>query len=115
EAHHVLPASWEPNAMQLPKHMDRMLFITLENPDLVAPAALACVSTVLVTGKEPHLTLGRFAAADHVDMLPHQIDHLEPGQAILWSQKKPTPTVIKVEPGKVERRRQSRKNAEGAL
>lgn len=115
EAHHVLPASWEPTALQLPKHMDRMLFITLETPDLVTPAALAHVTTVLVTGSQPQKSLQQFAHADHVEVLPYTIGKLETGQAILWSKEQPQPTVIKVEPGKTERRRHHRKYAEGDL
>jgi hypothetical protein len=115
EAHHVLPSSWEPSALHLPQHMDRMLFITLENPDLLAPAVLSCITTVLVTGREPEKTLQRFAAADHTELPTGRIGELQPGQALHWSKKNPLPFVFKVTPGKLERRRHSRKYAEGDL
>lgn len=115
EAHHVLPASWETTALQIPPHLDRLLFITLEDPDLVSPAVLKFIDTVLVTGNQPQTTLQKFARADHVEMLPYAIGALEPGQAIYWSQKTGAPFVIQITPGTVQRRRHSRKYAEGEL
>src|SRR6185369_544143 len=46
EAHHVLPSSWEPSRLTLPKQLDRMLFITLD-PKLVTSEVLLAVDTIV--------------------------------------------------------------------
>src|SRR5262249_53505143 len=62
EAHHLLPASWEPGPEVFPLDLKRTLFITV-HPDQVAPGVLASVDTVLAVGPAPEDTLGNFCAA----------------------------------------------------
>src|SRR5262249_33127649 len=45
EAHHLLPASWEPGPEVFPRDLKRTLFITV-HPDQIAPGVLAWVDTV---------------------------------------------------------------------
>jgi hypothetical protein len=115
EAHHVLPSSWEKTALPIPQHLDRMLFITLEEADLVTATALASVDTLIVLGEEPAKTFDRFARAANVAMPAVPDAPLESGEAIFWSRETGTPVVMKILPGKTQRRRHSRKYAEGDL
>ena len=50
EAHHVLPASWQPGHLSLPKQLDRAVLITLE-PKLVAPGVLERVNHAIFVGE----------------------------------------------------------------
>jgi HAD superfamily hydrolase (TIGR01484 family) len=115
EAHHVLPSTWERSALSLPQRLDRMLFITLEEADLVAATALTSVDTVIVLGSEAAKTFDRFARAANVAMPPPPTALLEPGEAVFWSKETATACVMKIVPGATQRRRHSRKYAEGDL
>jgi HAD superfamily hydrolase (TIGR01484 family) len=115
EAHHVLPSSWEKSALPIPSHLDRMLFITLEEADLVTATALASVDTLVVLGDEPAKAFDRFARAARVAMPAPPEKPLDSGEAIFWSRENGKLLVMKIAPGKTERRRHSRKYAEGDL
>jgi hypothetical protein len=115
EAHHVLPSSWEQSALPIPRHLDGMLFITLEEADLVTAIALASVDTLIVLGDEPAKTFDRFARAANVAMPAVPEAPLESGEAIFWSRETGTPVAMKILPGETQRRRHSRKYAEGDL
>lgn len=115
EAHHVLPSDREPTTLSLPRDLDRLLFITLEEADLVAAAALASVDTLIALGDELETTFRRFSRSTGVRLSHAPVKELESGQAVFWSRETETPVVIKVEPGQTQRRRHSRKYAEGDL
>ena len=115
EAHHVLPSSWEPTALAIPHHLDRMLFVTLEQCDLVASAALRAVDTVIAVGDAASTTFERLAKAVHRKAPRLHVSQLEAGQVIYWSKQAGPPVVVNAVPGRLERRRHSRKYAEGDL
>jgi hypothetical protein len=115
EAHHVLPSSWEPTALALPSHLDRMLFITLDECDLVAPVALKSVDTVIAVGAEPEKTFERFGRATGESLPQPPQPHLDLGEVVYWSRDLGRPIVVKSEPGQAQRKRHSRKYAEGDL
>ena len=115
EAHHLLPASWEPGASALPGNLKRTIFITV-HPDQLAPAALESVGTLLAVGDSPEKTIDLFCKA--MKEMPPAMEHveLESGEVLLWRRdRNELPIVVKLEPGKLERQRHIRKYAEGEL
>src|SRR4029434_3492291 len=64
EAHHLLPAKWEPGALALPGNLNRTLFITV-HPGEVAAAVLANVGTIVAVGAKPEATLAQFSQVLH--------------------------------------------------
>jgi len=115
EAHHLLPAEWEPGALALPHKLTGILKISV-HPDLIAPQALCEVKTLIVVGKNPDQAfreLGRVCQCD----VPNVVGTaLEPGQALLWNRAgREAPVLLKIAPSQTERRRHTRKYAEGEL
>ena len=62
EAHHLLPASWQPSDTILPGHVDNVVMVTV-HPDHVAAAALDLVDALIVVGRDPQATLDAFTRA----------------------------------------------------
>jgi HAD superfamily hydrolase (TIGR01484 family) len=115
EAHHLLPASWEPGGLVMPADVSRTLYITV-HPDQVAPGILASVETLVAVGPEPAKTIGQFCTA--VKESPPQFSDFKPeaGEVIFWSRRSPRePRRVRMTPSKAERRRHIRKYAEGEL
>jgi HAD superfamily hydrolase (TIGR01484 family) len=113
EAHHMLPAKWEP-AADVPLPTAGMVYVTV-HADSVAPVVLETVDRIVVLGEHPDQTLAKFAAARGIAapaMAP--IERLAPGRALLWQPPAP-PIEIEIERPIVERQRHSRKYAEGNL
>ena len=115
EAHHMLAKSTEAEgvAKLLP---DRgTLFITV-HPGAVDPAAFEHVNTLLVIGGHPVKTVHEFCAATGgkkpkcpaVDG-----DKLPTGEAMVWRRGEKAATIIRTKPPRTERKRHSRKYAEG--
>ena len=117
EAHHVLPASWEPAGAALPQQLERTMFITVD-PNLLAPAALATIDTMIVVGDAPDKLFASFASASQrpgpkLDQHDLKLKH---GEMLVWSLKSDRPPEkVKLSPGHSVRRRHSRKYAEGEL
>jgi hypothetical protein len=117
EAHHVLPASWEPAGLALPQQLERTMFITV-HPDLLAPAALATIDTVIVVGDAPEKVFTSLAAASGLPAPKIEKGglKLEHGEMLVWSVASDRPPEkVKLLPGHTVRRRHSRKYAEGEL
>jgi hydroxymethylpyrimidine pyrophosphatase-like HAD family hydrolase len=115
EAHHLQPAAWEPGLPTLPRELRTVLRITV-HPNLLNPAALAAVDTIVTVGQTPAEMLGEYAAALGQAAPPCPSAPLEPGEALVWERSaKKEPFRLHVAPGKTERRRHSRKYAEGEL
>jgi HAD superfamily hydrolase (TIGR01484 family) len=115
EAHHLLPASWQPAAQTLPPDMDRMLFITV-HPDQVSPAVLGVIDTVIAVGGSPETTVRQFckAAGERPPALAPVT--LQSGEVLVWDRHSGKPPIRVVVAGaRAERRRHSRKYAEGEL
>jgi hydroxymethylpyrimidine pyrophosphatase-like HAD family hydrolase len=115
EAHHVLPASWEPASTTLPKHLDRMIYITVEPNSVTAPV-LSTVNTVIALGGEPKRI---FAEVSRVfGELPPALgdEALQKGEVFVWLRSKNEPPFrVRVVPSRGQRRRHVRKYAEGDL
>ena len=59
KAHHLLPASWEPNQAVAVGELQRTVFITV-HADQIVPAALRSVGVVVAVGRDPQQTLALF-------------------------------------------------------
>jgi HAD superfamily hydrolase (TIGR01484 family) len=115
EAHHLLPASWEPGAQALGNDLTRILFITV-HPGQVAPAALAAVGTVIAVGNEPAATLADFCQVTGQEPLKLGDVKLEDGQVLFWPRHQGEASYrVAVAPSRTEPRRHTRKYAEGEL
>jgi HAD superfamily hydrolase (TIGR01484 family) len=114
EAHHVLPAAWQPAADAGAVPPRGMIYVTV-HPGNVAPAALKTLDTLLVVGDRPLdrvLELCRAAALPPPRVAAEQ---LPAGHALYWRIGEPETAVIEVAPPKHERTRHSRKYVEGNL
>ncbi len=114
EAHHLLPASWEPNqtAVEL---LQRTVFITV-HPDQVLPAALRSLGIVLAVGRAPQETFALFSKP--IDIAPPQWETVdaEDGVAVLWPLAAGgEPHAMKIAPSRIEHQRHVRKYALGEL
>ncbi len=114
EAHHLMPASWEPAELALPRELDRLLLITV-HPDQVSPGILKRISTVIAVGAQPGETLERFCAAVGEKRPSGSFSDLECGKVLLWQRGQERPVEVTVLPSKTERRRHVRKYTEGEL
>jgi HAD superfamily hydrolase (TIGR01484 family) len=115
EAHHVLPADWQPTDHVLPQQLLGVLLVSV-TPASIAPAALKLVDSLIVIGDKPREMLREFAQANERNV-PHPApDKLPEGTALSWHKANDDPpAVIMLEPTQTERRRHLRKYAEGSL
>jgi hypothetical protein len=115
EAHHLLPASWEPGGLAFPKDVKCSLFLTV-HPDQVAPAALASVGTVLAVGASPEETVSRCCRALGEDAPAVGPTALESGEVLLWPRHTgQAPDRVRITPSRLEHHRHTRKYAKGEL
>jgi hypothetical protein len=115
EAHHLLPASWQPGTLALPQALAGLMMITV-HPGMIAPAALGAVNTVVAVGGEPASVFEEFCTA--VGETPPRVPEapLAPGDVYFWERTSRTaPIRMQIVPGHTERRRHTRKYAEGEL
>ena len=118
EAHHMLPATWDPGATALPNGLRGFMFVTVR-PEALSPRTLDCVDRALAVGDEARAALAVFARAHG---LPEPdgtdggtADGVERGEVLTICRDDPVPRRYKVIPGITERRRHLRKYAEGKL
>jgi hydroxymethylpyrimidine pyrophosphatase-like HAD family hydrolase len=115
ETHHLMPTAWHPGTLTLPQQLEGMILITV-HPGSVAKALLSAVDLVLAVGESPERTIGEFceAVGDRPpDMSPTT---LEPLEVLAWWRRSNDPPVrVRCIPQRSERRRHSRKYAEGNL
>jgi HAD superfamily hydrolase (TIGR01484 family) len=115
EAHHVLPANWQPAAATLPERLDGVLLVSV-TPSLVAAPIVRALDTIIVLGEKPQEMLDEFTGASQLAATRTPLPKLESGTAILWNKHgDAAPIIVKLEPSKIERRRHLRKYAEGEL
>lgn len=115
EAHHLLPAGWAPAHQTVPAQLRGLLTITV-HPGSVSPAVLGNIDTVLAVGGKPHETIREFcAAAGGPCPATPEVDRLPTGDAVLWRVGSPAAVQVTTDPPKTERKRHSRKYAEGNL
>jgi len=115
ETHHLLPASWQPGALVLPHGLSGMIGITV-HPKMIAPVALASLKIVIAVGKAPRETLREYCTAIGQRCPDAAAGDLKPGEVLVWERDGATPPFrLRVAPSRTERRRHSRKYAEGEL
>jgi HAD superfamily hydrolase (TIGR01484 family) len=115
EAHHVFPADWTGAPLALPHHLETALFLTV-HPGEVAPTVLKQVNTILAVGQTAEETLAEFAAVGGTPP-PCPTAKLKRGEALVWKlgPRPHTPFLVHIKPSPLQRRRHSRKYAEGLL
>lgn len=114
EAHHLLPASYQP-ANDLPLRPHGTLYITV-HPGSVAQSVIDTVNTVLVVGEHPDKTVKEFWKVASIKQPPHvQQEKLPTGHVLYWETKTNLACVVETEKPQTERTRHSRKYVEGNL
>jgi HAD superfamily hydrolase (TIGR01484 family) len=115
EAHHLLPASWVPAGDTLPVHSRGGVYITV-HPESVSKAILQTIDTVLAVGAQPAKTILEYCGAAGLTCpaVP-PVNRLATGEVMLWRVGQPEAIRVRTEPPKTERKRHSRKYAEGNL
>jgi len=115
EAHHVVPAERQPAADPVAVPSRGVIYVTV-HPGSVARPILGTLDTVLIVGDKPRDTLVELCrAAGHRVPSVRATERLPTGHALYWRVGEPDTAVIQIEPPKHERRRHSRKYAEGNL
>jgi HAD superfamily hydrolase (TIGR01484 family) len=115
EAHHLLPAEWQPGPLALPEKLRGVWQVTV-HPGLIAPKALGDVTTLIAVGKQPVAAFKEFSEVCKQTPPPIEEVQLAPGEAILWhTGSREKPRRLKIAPSHTERRRHTRKYAEGEL
>jgi hydroxymethylpyrimidine pyrophosphatase-like HAD family hydrolase len=115
EAHHLLPVPWHPGDLVLSQELEGIVLITV-HPEHVAPGFLALVDAVVAVGHSPETTLQQFCRA--LGEKPPALAPLtlESGEVVFWSREAgDAPHWVRVIPSRTERRRHSRKYAEGEV
>ena len=113
EAHHMLPASWEP-AAEIPLRPHGTLYVTV-HPGSVAPSIIETIETVITVGEQPDETLRAFAEiAGLLAPAVPAIERLPSGRVLYWKVGH-EPVEVATEQPRLERTRHSRKYTEGNL
>jgi hypothetical protein len=115
EAHHLLPASWEPAPEIMAEGMHSMMFVTV-HPEGLASVVLPRIDVAAAVGDEPTARLEPVATAAAEPLLGAPSRPLRSGEALVWFRGSgEAPFVIGVQRSNSERRRHLRKYAEGEL
>ena len=114
EAHHLLHAQWKPAEQTLSGQKMGMTLVTV-HPESVSKSALDKVNAAIVLGERPDKTLTAFCAAVNHPLPLVPQEQLNRGDVLLWEAGRDDVAVVHTEPPKTERRRHSRKYAEGNL
>lgn len=115
ETHHLLPSSWQPGTLSLPKALNQVVCITV-HPNLLAAPVLAALDTVIAVGPAPEKTLHEFCAAVGEPTPDGVPPELKSGEVCIWRRRTgERPMRVAVAPSRSERRRHSRKYAAGEL
>ena len=115
EAHHVLPANWQPTDLTIPERLDGVVLVSV-TPSLVATPILKGVDTIIVLGEKPGEMLREFTQANDLNSVESPRPALESGTALVWNKTAGAPPLlVNVEPSRTDRKRHLRKYAEGNL
>jgi hydroxymethylpyrimidine pyrophosphatase-like HAD family hydrolase len=116
EAHHLLPAAWQPAPAVLAQELHSIIYVTI-HPDHVSGAIRAGLTAIAALGEEPHRVFEVFGGdAQALKPVRAQVRSLEAGEALFWSTTTgPAPLRISISRSSLERRRHRRKYAKGDL
>ncbi len=115
ETHHLMPTTWHPSTLTIPQELQGLILITV-HPESIAQALLNSVDLVLAVGETPEHTIAAFCEA--VGQEPPKVSptRLEPREVLAWWRRSnDQPIRVRCIPQRSERRRHSRKYAEGNL
>ncbi|HZF27911.1 MAG TPA: HAD-IIB family hydrolase [Gammaproteobacteria bacterium] len=113
EAHHLMPAAWQPPNGLLPEHLRNVVLVTV-HPELLSLEVLQRVTDVIAAGPTAPDILARLAEVRHVE-IPAAPAPRAPGEVLLWSERDGGCRLVRVRPPTEEHRRHTRKYAEGRL
>ena len=114
EAHHVMPADWQPTDLMLPRRLDGILMMCV-TPKSLAATTLRLIDSLIVLGEKPREMVREFAQANDVAVPEVPQDRIPEGEALLWHKSAAQMKRIVLEPSRTDRRRHLRKYAEGSL
>lgn len=115
EAHHLIPASWEPAALTSLRQLERTLFITV-HPDQLFLSALESIGTLIVVGNTPAESLAQFCKPLGLAMPSLDKVSLDDDSVLLWPVSQGQDIyAVKVASCHAERQRHARKYATGEL
>jgi hypothetical protein len=115
EAHHMLPAAWEPASDASLLRTHGTVYVTV-HPGSVAPAVLNTIDTLLAVGDHPAETVIELChAANRAPPIVRLEDRLPEGHALYWKVGSKETQLVRLEPAAHERTRHSRKYVEGNL
>ncbi|MGH8186414.1 MAG: helicase HerA domain-containing protein, partial [Steroidobacteraceae bacterium] len=115
EAHHAIPANWQPTDKAMPERLEGVVMISV-TPSLIAKSVLRALDALIVLGSKPQEMLREFADANRVAPAEVPVAQLPSGTAFVWSKSTPSDvSLVRIEPSRTERRRHLRKYAEGEL
>lgn len=113
EAHHVLPAEWEPAAATLPRVLESTILITV-HPELLSKPALGVVDDLIAVGDTAQDVLASFAKGIGEPVPTVSAERLSTGEVYYWNRRaKAEPIIVQVIPPTGARTRHKRKYAEG--
>ena len=113
EAHHLMPAEWQPPNDLLPETLENVLLVTV-HPELLSDEMLRRVTDVIAAGPTASEVIARFAELRQIE-IPVRAAPQKPGEVLFWSEANDTCRLVRVRPPVAEHRRHSRKYAEGQL
>lgn len=113
EAHHLMPAEWQPPKGLLPENLESTLLVTV-HPELLSPELLRRVTSVIAVGSTAPEILARFAEARGIGIRVTATPS-KPGDVLLWSHGDAGSRLVRIKPPTGEHRRHTRKYAEGHL
>jgi len=115
EAHHLLPADWQPAPQLMTDGMTSMIFVTV-HPEQLAATLLPRMDIVVAVGDAPEKRIAQVAAASGEVLAFDGPVTLESGEALAWLRHSGEPPFrLRAERSAGERRRHLRKYAEGEL
>jgi HAD superfamily hydrolase (TIGR01484 family) len=83
EAHHLLPADWNPAGLSLPRELPGLILVTV-HPDQLSKDLLDSVETVIGVGNEPYEAAAQFCLAAGISPPPVIPMDKESRQAYFW-------------------------------
>jgi hypothetical protein len=115
ETHHLMPTNWAPGDSVVPRDLKRMVFITV-HPEHLSKTVLDTVDVVIAVGKDAERTLAEFAKSRHNAKPRGPGVDLDQGEVLAWPlASEDGAFVVRPAPTRIERRRHTRKYAEGEL
>ena len=112
EAHHCLPAEWDPAPVSLPQELPAAIAVTV-HPEEVSPDFLKLVSTVVGVGDKAEEVIQHFCAAAGYSCADFS-DPLGAGDGVFWTREEGLRKIALLRPQE-RQKRHVRKYAEGEL